>query len=193
MPNRMTIAASVGPGIMIATTAKTIATTARSARAHQLPVHTSTIADAVIGLSPFLRPGRRSGRSTKSEAVDADYLTRFIVVHDLDSSDEPVGLFHCPDFFWLDHAVVPSLNLELDRSLLRIVGDTSKLSALHRELVAPIGCQDFDVSRVGRFAKQEVFGECLEAFLELIGRNFHRIHFVTLIIVTRPAHATPRR
>src|SRR5438034_11199677 len=149
MPNRMTIAARVGPGIMIATTAKTIATTARSARAHQLPVHTSTSAGAVMGLSPFWRPGPRSGRSTKSEAVDADYFARSIVVHDLNSFDEAVGLFHRPDFFRLDHAVVPSLNLELDGSLLRIVGDTPKLSALHRELVAPIRRQDLDVNRVG--------------------------------------------
>src|SRR5438128_10420462 len=109
MPTALTPAASGGPGIMRAATASTTAATARSARAHQLPVHTSTSAGAVMGLSPFWRPGPRSGGSAKSEAVDADYFTRSIVVHDLNSFDEAVGLFHRPDFFRLDTAVAPAL------------------------------------------------------------------------------------
>ena len=62
--------------------------------------------------------------------------------------------------------MVTSLNLELDGFFFRIVGDTSKLSALHRELIAPIRRQDLDVGGVGGFAQQEVFGERLEPFLE---------------------------
>src|SRR6266513_3567301 len=142
MPKRMTIAASVGPGIAIATIPKRIATRPRRARAHQLPVHTSTSAGAVIGPSSFYLI--RSGRSAESESVDADDFAGVIVAHDLNALDEAIGLFHRPDLLWLDHAVFTSLNLELDGFFFRIVGDASKLSALHRELITPIRRQDLD-------------------------------------------------
>src|SRR6266516_5049860 len=178
MPKMMTIAARVGPGIVIATIPKRIATRPRRARAHQLPVHTSTSAGAVMGLSPYLTT--RSGGRAESESIDADDFAGVIVAHDLYALDEAIGLFHRPDFLRLDNAVVASLNLELDRFFLRIVGDTSKLGALHGELITPIRRQDLDISGVGGFAQQEVFGERLEVFLELVDGNLHRFHFVTL-------------
>src|SRR6266705_5069726 len=97
MPKTMTIAASVGAGSAIAMMPRRIATSARSANAHQLPLQTSTPSGAVIVLSAeFSVSG--SGSGSYAESIDPNYFTHVVRPDDLQCLDEAVLLLDCPYF-----------------------------------------------------------------------------------------------
>src|SRR5437868_5653976 len=60
----------------------------------------------------------------------------------LDAAQESVLVLHHPDLARLIHAVIPRLQLELERVLVPVVGDSQQALALRFHLLAPFGRQD---------------------------------------------------